>query len=148
MLSLNHGQGWQPPQTTSHIYIRHIQSVWSHWYAVHGHTVVALHSHTHTSWLSFWVLGHLWSQHVVIRSHWGWQPLKLLPSSILDIYKVLKHIHMLSMGIQYQPYTLIPSLLCSDAGFCVTCGVTMMSLPHGWDWQPPQTTSFIHIRHI
>jgi hypothetical protein len=31
--------------------------------------------------------------------------LKLLPASILDIYKVLEHIDMLSMGIQYQPYT-------------------------------------------
>ncbi len=26
--------------------------------------------------------------------------LKLLPSSILDVYKVFKHIDMLSMGIQ------------------------------------------------
>ncbi len=32
-------------------------------------------------------------------------------------------------------------------GFCVTCGVKMMSLHHGWGWQPPQTTSHIHIRH-
>ena len=32
--------------------------------------------------------------------------LKLLPASILDIYKVFEHIDMLSMGIQYQPYTV------------------------------------------
>ena len=32
--------------------------------------------------------------------------LKLLPTSILDIYKVIEHIDMLSMGIQYQPYTV------------------------------------------
>ncbi len=42
--------------------------------------------------------------------------LKLLPTSILDIYKVLEHIDMLSMGIQYQPYTVIPTLLGSDFG--------------------------------
>jgi len=31
----------------------------------------------------------------------------------------------------------------------VTCGVKMMSLRHhGWGWQPHQTASPIHIRHI
>ena len=42
--------------------------------------------------------------------------LKLLPTSILDIYKVFEHIDMLSMGIQYQPYIVIPTLLGSDFG--------------------------------
>ena len=40
--------------------------------------------------------------------------LKLLPTSILDIYKVFEHIDMLSIGIQQQPYTVIPTLLGSD----------------------------------
>jgi len=40
--------------------------------------------------------------------------LKLLPTSTLDIYKVLEHIDMLSMGIQQQPYTVLPTLLGSD----------------------------------
>jgi hypothetical protein len=34
--------------------------------------------------------------------------LKLLPISILYTYKKIEHIDMLSMGIQYQPYTVIP----------------------------------------
>jgi hypothetical protein len=42
--------------------------------------------------------------------------LKLFPTSILDVYKVFEHIDMLSMGIQYQPYTVIPTLLGSDFG--------------------------------
>jgi hypothetical protein len=42
--------------------------------------------------------------------------LKLLPTSILDIYEVFEHIDMLSMGIQDQPYTVIPTLLGSDVG--------------------------------
>ncbi len=43
--------------------------------------------------------------------------LKLLPTSILDIYNVFEHIDMLSMGIQYQPYKVIPALLLgSDFG--------------------------------
>ncbi len=43
--------------------------------------------------------------------------LKLLPSSILDIYKVFEHIDMLSIGIQYHPYTVIPTLLSLDLRF-------------------------------
>ncbi len=44
-----------------------------------------------------------------------------------DLYKVIEHIDMLSMGIQYQPYTVIPTLLGADFGALgVTCGVKMM----------------------
>ncbi len=42
--------------------------------------------------------------------------LKLLPTFILDIYNVFEHIDMLSIGIQQQPYTVIPTLLGSDFG--------------------------------
>ncbi len=42
--------------------------------------------------------------------------LKLLPTSMLDIYKVIEHIDMLSIGIWLQPYTVIPTLLGSDFG--------------------------------
>jgi hypothetical protein len=42
--------------------------------------------------------------------------LELLPTSILDTSKVIKHIDMLSMGIQYHLYTVIPTLLGSDFG--------------------------------
>ncbi len=42
--------------------------------------------------------------------------LKLLPTSILDIYKVFQHIDMLSIGIQYQPYMVISTRLGSDFG--------------------------------
>jgi hypothetical protein len=42
--------------------------------------------------------------------------LKLLFTSILDIEKVFEHIDMLSMGIKYQPYKVIPTLLATDFG--------------------------------
>ena len=42
--------------------------------------------------------------------------LKLFPTSILDMYKVFEHIDMLSIGIQYHPYTVIPTLLSLDLG--------------------------------
>ncbi len=72
--------------------------------------------------------------------------LKLFPTYILDTYKVIEHIDMLSMGIQYQPYTVIPTLLGSD---------DFGALGHLWSqndvimsWlrqQSPQTASHIHI---
>ena len=46
----------------------------------------------------------------------GHPKLKLLPPSILDIYKVFEDIDMLFQGIQLQPYTVIPTLLGSDFG--------------------------------
>ncbi len=59
MMWLCHGWGWQPPQTASHIHIRHIKSAWAHWYAIHGHTISALNMYTHLTWLRVWgsVLG-------------------------------------------------------------------------------------------
>ena len=37
--------------------------------------------------------------------------LKLLPTFILDIYKVSEHIDKLSICLHYQPYMVIPTLL-------------------------------------
>jgi hypothetical protein len=42
--------------------------------------------------------------------------LKLLPASILEIYKKLGRISMLSMGIREQPQIVIPTLLGSNFG--------------------------------
>ena len=82
------------------------------------HIISALHSYTHpTSWHRFWGSGSLVESklcdYVMVEAD---SHLKLLPTSILDIYNVIEHIDMLSMGIQYQPYTVIPTLLGSDFG--------------------------------
>ena len=52
--------------------------------------------------------------------------LKLLPTSILDIYIVFEKIDMLSIGTWWQPYTVIPPYLAQILWFWVTCGVKMM----------------------
>jgi hypothetical protein len=68
---------------------------------VHGHTVAALHSYPHTTWLKFegsWSLVESkCCQYLLVETD---SHLKLLPASIFDIYKVFGQIHMLSMGIQ------------------------------------------------
>ncbi len=43
---------------------------------------------------------------------------------------------------------LHPHCLGQILGFWVTCGVKIMSLHHGWDWQPTHTASCIYIIHI
>ena len=92
--------GSQPTQTDPTIYLRHFRSVWAHWYAVHWHILAALHSHL-AQILGFWVtyVELKWCDYVMVEAD---SPFKLLPSSILDIYKVFKfkHIDMLSINIR------------------------------------------------
>ena len=75
------------------------------------------YSDIHPTFRSFGVLGHLcsqiWCHYVMVEADIH---LKLLPTSVLDIYKVFEHIDMLTIGIQYQPYTVIPTQLGSDFG--------------------------------
>ncbi len=93
---LCHGWGWQPTQTASRIHIRHIQKVWPHWYAAHGHEVAAIISYTHTTWLIIWGSGSLVKMMSCVMVLADSQH-KLLPTSTSDMYKVLEH-DMLSMG--------------------------------------------------
>ncbi len=87
MMWLCQGWGWQQPQTASHIHIGLIQCDWAHWYAIHGHTVSALHSYIHTtSWLRIWSSGSLveskWCDYVMVEAD---SHPKLLHISILNI---------------------------------------------------------------
>ncbi len=71
--STRHGWGWQPPQTSSPMNIRHIQSVWVHWYAVLRHTVTALNSYTHPTWLIIWgcsvsLVESKWCDYVMVEA--------------------------------------------------------------------------------
>ena len=73
-MSLCHGWGWQPPQTASHMFIRHIESVWAYWYAIHLHTAAALHSFTHSDRLRFWGRCVTCGVKMMSSCHgWGWQ---------------------------------------------------------------------------
>ncbi len=146
---LCHGWGWQPPQTASHIHIRHIQCLITLICCLlsYGSSL----THLHPPYLApIWGSGSLVESNrcdyvmVETDSH-----LKLLPTSILAIYNVFELIDMLSMCLQYQPYTYVPTPFGSDFGALGHLhGVKMMWLCHGWGWQPPQTASNIHIGHI
>ena len=90
MMSWHHGWGFNSIQTASRIHIKHIQSVWAHWYALHRHRVAALLSYTHPTWLRYCWSGSLVESkrcHCIMIE--PALPFKLLLTSILDIYKVL-----------------------------------------------------------
>ncbi len=153
MMSLCHGWGWQPPEAASPIHIRHILSVWAHWYTVHGHTWTALHIYSHPTCLRFWDSGSLveliWCDYVIVEADSD-SYLKLLPTSILDIYKEFEHIDMLSIGIHQQPYTVIPTLLLgSDFGvLCLLWSQNDVIISRLRLTAPPQAASHILFTQI
>ncbi len=83
------------------IQVRHTQNVWAHSYAVHGRKITAIHSYTHTTLLIFWGSGSLveskWCHYVMFEAD---SHLNLIPTSILELYKVFENIDMLSMCIR------------------------------------------------
>ncbi len=98
----------------------------------------------------FGVLAHLWSQNDVITSL-----LILTATSNCFTHPHYSYAKCLSASIccpwaygSSLKKQLYPHYLGQILGFWLTCGVKMMSLCHGWGWQPPQTASHIHIRHI
>jgi hypothetical protein len=114
------------------------------------HTILALHSYTHpTSWVSFLGSGSLveskWCGYVKVEAD---SHLKLLPTSILNIYKCLSTLICYPWSYSISLTQLYPHYLGQILGFWVTCWVKIMWLCHGWGWQPSQTASHIHIRHV
>jgi hypothetical protein len=112
------------------------------------YTVIA----TNTTCLRFWGSGwHMCSQNDVITS---WLRLtatsNCFPHPCQTYTKCLSTCHMLSIGVRYQPYTLIPPTNLAQILriYVVTCRVKMLSLRHGWGWQPPQPAPPIHLGHI
>ncbi len=112
-MSSYHGWGCHSIQTASSVHIRHIQSVWAHWYGVHSNMVAALLSYTHPPCLRFWWSGSLvetkWLHYIMVQAAILF---KLPPASILDIYKVFEHIdtvhrHMVAALLSYTRPTWI-----------------------------------------
>ena len=153
MLPFHHGWGWQPPHTASCIYLRYIQNVWAHWYAVHGNTLAALHRYAHITYylaqvLGFWVTCGV--NMMSLNRSWGWQPPPTASRiHIRQIQSVWAHwyaVHWNTVAALHR-YTHITWFRFWVLGHS-TCGVKMMSLRHGWGWQPSQTASYIHARYI
>ena len=100
---------------------------------------------------------------IPILQHWGemgpkWHcdvmveaanPRWLHPTSILDVYEVFEHIHMLWLGLWVQSYCIN----CAGGGGWIfwTNGVRLSQMTlwcHGWGCKRSQTASHIHIGGI
>ncbi len=79
---------------------------------------------------------------------WGWQPTQTafcVHNRLIQgvwAYWCAVHGHMVAASNSYPHY------LAQVLGFWLTCGLNMMWLRHCWGWQPHQTASYIHIRHM
>ncbi len=149
MMPQCHGWGWYSLQTTSYIHIRHIQSVWDIGMLSQGHMVAHLYCYTGQVAPRSWDSGTLeewkWCHDIIVEADIH---VRLLHTSILDIYKVFESLVSCLKGIWVHPYTITPAKLPPDLGIQVHLGVEMMPQRHGWGWYSPQTTSYIHIRHM
>ncbi len=146
---LRHGWGWQPLQTTSLIHIRHIQNSWAHWDAVQRHTVAALYSYTHylCQILGFWVTCP--AKMMPLSTGWGWQPPQTASPIHTGHIKSFRAHWYTVLGIQLQPYTVIPILFgpgFGALGHMLRCNDAIMSRLRLR--ATSNHFSPIHIRHI
>jgi hypothetical protein len=121
MMPQLHGWGWHPPQTTSYIHIRHVQSVWDIGMLSQGHMVAPLYHYTSQVFLSFGNLsGSLeeWKNchNVMIEADIHLRPLHTF---ILVIYKVFETLVCCLNGIWLHPYTITLAKLPPDLGIQV-----------------------------
>ncbi len=117
MVPLRHSWGWCPPQTASHILIRHIQSVWAISMLSQGHMVAPFYHYTGQVGPRFGKSGSLeewkWCHNIMFEADVHLRPLH---TSILDIYKVFETLVCCLKGIWLHPYTVTPSKLAPDLG--------------------------------
>ncbi len=70
-------------------------------------------------------------------------------TSILDIWKVCELLVCCFKGVWVCALMPLHRPSCPQIwGFKFTWGVEMIPQCHGWHWNSPQTSSYIHIRHI
>ena len=169
MMPLCHVWGSHPPQTTSYIHVRYMQSVWALGILSQGYTMVAPLSHSTGQ-----VDPRFGNYGSLVIEYWGTEMmplchvetdinLRLLQTSILDIQSVsnwlpstsnrLRHpckmyakwlAHWNAVSTRAFGCTLIPFHQPSWPPiweFWVTLGAEMMPFGDVWGLHPPQTTS-------
>ncbi len=116
MMPQRHGWGWYPPQTTSYIHSRHIKSVWDIGMLSQMHMVAPLYRYTGQVSPRF---GHSSSLEECKWCHIMFEAdihLRLLHTSILDIYKLFESFVCSLKGIWLHPCTVTPYKLAPDLG--------------------------------
>ncbi len=113
---------------------------------VYGSSLKQLYPHYFGQILGFWLT--CWVKMMSLCHGWGLQPPQTaFHIDIRHIQSVSAHWYAVhgNMPVAWNRY---PHYLGQILGFWITCWVKMMSLCYGWGWQPPQTASCIHSRHV
>ncbi len=120
MMPQHHGWGWYSPQTTSYIHGRHIQSVWAIGMLSQGLMDAPLYCYTSQVGPRFGDSDSLeewkWCHNVMLETN---VHLRLLHTSILDMYKVFELLLYCLKGIWLHPYTVTPAKFAPDLGIQV-----------------------------
>jgi hypothetical protein len=145
---LCHSWGWQPPQTASHIHLRHIQclSTLICCPLAYSCSLTQLYPLYLAQILGFWVTCGV---KMMLSCHsWCWQQSQNASHiHIRHIHSVWAHWYAVHWHMVAALHRYTPPYLAQNLGFWVTCGAKMMLLCHSWGWQPLQTASHIHIIH-
>ena len=108
-------RGWYPPQTTSHIHIGYTQSVWGICVLSHRHMGAPLYCSTGQVGSRFWsfesLLKWTWCNYIMVEAYIY---LRLLPTSILDMYKVFEVMLCCLTGISVHPNIALQAKLAPD----------------------------------
>ncbi len=106
-MQYHYGWGWYPPQPTSYIHSRHIQSVWAIGMLAQESMGAPLYSYTGQVGPRFGKSGSLvewkWCLNIIVEANVHFRPLH---ASILDIYKVFELLVCCLKGIWVHPYTV------------------------------------------
>ena len=142
MVPLRHSWGWYPPQTATHIHIRHIQSVWAIGMLSQGHMGAPLYRYTGGVVPIFGKPGSLeeweWCHNVMIEADIHLRPLHTF---ILDICKVFEPLLCCLKGICMHTYTYTQTKLAPDLGI----------QGHWWsenEWHNIMVEADIHFRWL
>ncbi len=121
MMPFHHGWGWYSPQI-DHIHIIHVQCVWGIDIGMlsQGHIGAPSYHSTGQVGPRFWSFGSLmewnWCNYIMVEAD---TYLRLLPTSILGIYKVFEILVCCLKGIWVHPYTVTQAKLAWDFRFFV-----------------------------
>ncbi len=115
-----------------------LKGVWVH--------PIPIHRPSWPKILGFWVTCGV--EMMPLHHGWGRYPPQTASHIHIRCTKCVWAIGILSQGHIHAPLYRYTSKGGPRFLIWVLCVVKMIPLRHGWGWQPPQTVSNIHIRHI
>ena len=149
MMPLRHSWGCQPPQSTTHILIRHKQSVLVIGMLSQGNMGAPFYRYTDQVGPRFVKSGSLvewkWCHYIMAEADINLRPFH---TSIFDIYKGFEPLECCLKGTWVHPYTVTPAKLAPDFGIWVHLWSENDVITSWFRLISTSDPSYIHIMHI